>query len=97
MVTTATVATTRNGKVEGREKEGVLLFAGIPYAEPPVGELRFRAVHPNVALFVLAHIQLKGEGDEVTASGGSETVFLPWEIDRGTLNPIGFSYDVPKT
>ena len=36
-----TVAATTNGKVEGREKEGVVLFAGIPYAAPPVGDLRF--------------------------------------------------------
>lgn len=56
-----------------------------------------RRSHPDVALFVLANIQLEGEGDEVSASGGNETVFLPWEIDQGTLNPIGFSYDVPTT
>lgn len=38
-----TIATTTNGRVEGREKEGVVLFAGIPYVAPPVGELRFKA------------------------------------------------------
>jgi para-nitrobenzyl esterase len=37
-----TQATTRSGEVRGREKSGVLLFAGIPYAAPPTGERRFR-------------------------------------------------------
>ncbi len=37
------IAQTKAGAVAGREKEGVLLFAGIPYAAPPVGDRRFRA------------------------------------------------------
>lgn len=38
---TVLVATTTSGRVEGRLRDGVLLFAGIPFAAPPVGELRF--------------------------------------------------------
>ncbi len=38
-----TVAETRYGKVRGTEiADGVLAWRGIPYAKPPVGELRFR-------------------------------------------------------
>ncbi|MDJ0846829.1 MAG: carboxylesterase/lipase family protein [Myxococcota bacterium] len=37
---------TRDGKIEGCEDEGVLAFRGIPFAQPPVGELRFRAPQP---------------------------------------------------
>ncbi|MCP4749514.1 MAG: carboxylesterase/lipase family protein [Proteobacteria bacterium] len=44
-----TIAETNYGPVEGREKEGALLFAGIPYAAPPVGSLRFRAAQPHEA------------------------------------------------
>ena len=40
-----TVAT-RYGKVEGRQEAGVQIFRGIPFAKPPVGELRFRAPEP---------------------------------------------------
>ena len=28
------------GEIQGRVKEEALLFAGIPYAQPPVGNLR---------------------------------------------------------
>src|ERR1700677_1804255 len=38
-----TVADTRYGKVRGAEiADGVLGWRGIPYAKPPVGDLRFR-------------------------------------------------------
>jgi para-nitrobenzyl esterase len=38
-----TVVTTRAGKVRGTESNGVQVFRGIPYAQPPVGPLRFAA------------------------------------------------------
>src|SRR5437588_6605036 len=38
-----TVVETRCGKVEGVEKGGVLQFRGVPYAAPPVGDLRWQA------------------------------------------------------
>jgi para-nitrobenzyl esterase len=41
-----TITSTRQGEVRGREKDGVLLFAGIPYAAPPVGARRFRPPAP---------------------------------------------------
>ena len=42
-----TIARTLAGPVEGRVKEDVLLFAGIPYAAPPVGALRFDKPRPH--------------------------------------------------
>lgn len=42
-----TLARTLSGPVEGRVKEDVLLFAGIPYAAPPVGPLRFEPPQPH--------------------------------------------------
>jgi para-nitrobenzyl esterase len=43
---TELTAITAAGAVTGREKDGALLFAGIPYAAPPVGERRFRPPEP---------------------------------------------------
>lgn len=34
---------TKYGKIEGIKKEGYTVYKGIPYAKPPVGELRWRA------------------------------------------------------
>ena len=41
------IATTRAGRVEGSVEDGLRVFRGIPYAAPPVGELRFRAPQPH--------------------------------------------------
>ncbi len=40
---TAPVVQTASGPVLGQEKRGVYMFNGIPFAAPPVGELRFKA------------------------------------------------------
>ena len=37
---------TRQGIVEGKRDAAVHAFLGIPYAEPPVGELRWKAPVP---------------------------------------------------
>jgi para-nitrobenzyl esterase len=41
------ITKTEYGEVQGREKEGVLLFGGIPYAAPPTGARRFRGPAPH--------------------------------------------------
>ena len=37
---------TAAGTVRGRMEEGLAVFRGIPFAEPPVGGLRFAAPEP---------------------------------------------------
>ncbi|TML38984.1 MAG: carboxylesterase family protein [Actinobacteria bacterium] len=41
--------TTRDGRIEGVERDGVHVFRGIPYARAPVGPLRWRAPRPPQA------------------------------------------------
>jgi len=41
------VVQTRSGRVQGEESGGIHVFKGIPYARPPVGELRFRPPQPD--------------------------------------------------
>lgn len=38
---------TKQGKIKGYEREEIKKFKGIPYAEPPVGKLRFRSSIPK--------------------------------------------------
>ena len=42
------IVETRCGRIEGREEpeHGIQVFRGIPYARPPVGELRFQSPQP---------------------------------------------------
>lgn len=39
---------TPSGNLQGRAEAGLLTFKGVPYATPPVGELRWRAPQPAV-------------------------------------------------
>ena len=38
-----TVVTTKKGKIRGVEMDGYVLFKGVTYAKPPIGELRWKA------------------------------------------------------
>lgn len=40
------LVTTRYGQIRGRKKEGCYTYFGIPYAQPPVGELRWKEPQP---------------------------------------------------
>src|SRR5215470_17155959 len=46
MDVTEPVVGTATGQVRGRAENGVAVFRGIPFAEPPVGALRFAAPQP---------------------------------------------------
>ena len=75
------IANTSCGKIKGKKvTENVLRFTGIPYAKPPVGELRFRApVDPDpwtgikdATEFGHVSIQPQDEGEAVSMGPQSE-------------------------
>ncbi len=78
---------TTTGPVRGRERKGVALFAGIPYAAPPVGDRRWKpptAPEPWSAVrdctrFSPAAPQLPGDGLTNSAP-------VVWDEDCLTLN-----------
>lgn len=43
------IVQTTSGKVQGEHRAAHLVFRGIPYAQPPLGQLRFRAPQPVAA------------------------------------------------
>ena len=40
------IVQTSKGKQRGSEENGLAVYRGIPFAQPPVGRLRFRAPQP---------------------------------------------------
>lgn len=78
---------TTTGPLLGRERNGVHLFAGVPYAAAPIGQLRFKAPQPHehwreprdVRKFGPAAPQMQGNGMTDSAS-------VKWSEDCLTLN-----------
>ena len=66
----ACIVDTDKGPIQGRVKNDVVLFSGVPYAAAPVGDLRFKAPRPHpgweavrpAVKFSPAAPQLPGEG-----------------------------------
>jgi para-nitrobenzyl esterase len=77
------VATDR-GPVIGHAKAGVTAFLGIPYAEPPVGALRWRAPRPPAAWTEPLDASALGPACEQTEGGLGQTG--PYSEDCLTLN-----------
>jgi len=78
---------TANGPIQGRAKENVYLFAGIPYAAPPVGNLRFKAPVPH-APWVEPREALKfgAAAPQVATGGMTDGAPVRWDEDCLTLN-----------
>ncbi|MCB1683194.1 MAG: carboxylesterase/lipase family protein [Pseudomonadales bacterium] len=82
-----TVVETTSGPIEGRDKEGTLLFAGVPYAAPPVGELRFRAAQPPTPWReVRAAKRFGAAAPQIPAGGLTSSAAVRWDEDCLTLN-----------
>ncbi|MFQ5696721.1 MAG: carboxylesterase/lipase family protein [Myxococcota bacterium] len=91
-----TIASTSLGRLEGRERGGTLLFAGIPYAAPPVGPLRFRPPEPHPGWAGVRDAQRFGPAaPQLPGEGLTNRVPVRWDEDCLTLNIATPSLDGP--
>ncbi|MFU8817764.1 MAG: carboxylesterase/lipase family protein [Pseudomonadales bacterium] len=82
-----TIAETTAGPVQGRHKDGVLLFAGIPYAAPPTGANRFRAAQPLEPWREVRPANRFGPAAPQTPTGGlTASTAVRWDEDCLSLN-----------
>ncbi len=83
MSTVETVA----GPITGRERNGVHLFAGVPYAAPPVGKLRFRAPMPHAPWRDPLETRRFGPAaPQLQGNGMTDSAPVRWSEDCLTLN-----------
>jgi para-nitrobenzyl esterase len=72
--------------VQGRERDGAVLFAGIPYASPPIGELRFKAAQPAGQWDDIRPATRFGSPAPQVATGGMTSTEVDWDEDCLFLN-----------
>ena len=72
---TAPVVTIADGALRGVSEEGIVAFKGIPFAAPPVGDLRWRAPQPV----------LRWQGVRDANSYGHDCMQLPFPSDAAPL------------
>ena len=59
-------------------------------------EVRHAQEHHHNALFVLSDVRVeRAEDGSVAATGGVRHLYDPWNLNDGTLTPIGYRYHVP--
>ena len=81
------VVETRQGAVLGRKKNGVLMFNGIPYAAPPVGDRRFKATAPPGSWGDIRDCTRFGPAAPQLPTGGmTNQVPVKWDEDCLFLN-----------
>jgi len=82
-----TIAETSSGPVQGRVKDDVLLFAGIPYAAAPVGDLRFKAAMPHKGWSeVRLATRFSPAAPQIPSGGMTDSAPVNWNEDCLTLN-----------
>ena len=83
----STIAETTCGPVQGRVKDDVLLFAGIPYAAAPVGSRRFKKAIPHEPWSeVRAATRFGPAAPQVPSGGMTANAPVNWNEDCLFLN-----------
>lgn len=78
---------TPTGQIQGRHKDNCLLFAGIPYAAPPLKDLRFKAPQPHAPFTKpFAAFKFGAAAPQVPSGGMTDSAQVRWDEDCLTLN-----------
>ena len=81
------ITSTQQGLVLGRQKNGVLMFNGIPYAEAPVGDRRFkRPVSPALWDDIRDATSFGPAAPQLPSGGLTDSVPVKWNEDCLFLN-----------
>ncbi len=81
------IVETTSGPIQGRSKRGVHLFAGIPYAAPPLGQRRFMPPEKPESWTEVLNTRRFGPAAPQVASGGlTNATEVRWSEDCLTLN-----------
>ena len=76
------IAETEQGPVEGRERGEIALFAGIPYASPPVDGLRFAPPTPPVKRTTILDAKQFGPASpQLPGDGLTDSHEVHWDED----------------
>ena len=86
MLEQITVATA-SGPVSGRSKDGAWLFAGIPFAAPPLEDLRFKPPQPHPGWSApYPAMKFGPAAPQVSGGGLTDSAKVRWSEDCLTLN-----------
>jgi para-nitrobenzyl esterase len=78
---------TNRGPLIGRMKEEVWLFAGVPYAAPPLDDLRFKAPQPHPGWDTPREaLKFAPAAPQVSTGGMTDSAPVRWSEDCLTLN-----------
>ncbi len=95
-----TTATIDSGMIQGAVADGVLSFKGIPYAAPPVGNLRWRATQPvapwsgvrKATAFGPDCAQAPGDVEKIQTTPSEDCLFVnvwrPANVEPNTKLPV---------
>ena len=83
----STIAETTSGPIQGRIKDDMLLFAGIPYAAAPIGDLRFAAPQAHAGWSeVLVATKFGPAAPQIPSGGMTDNTPVNWNEDCLFLN-----------
>jgi len=81
------IVDTTYGPIQGRVKDDVVLFSGVPYAAPPVGTFRFKATQPHTGWQeIRSATRFSPAAPQLPGGGMTDALPVKWSEDCLYLN-----------